>query len=205
MTSRRGKQYSDNPALRAAEEPALYRTQELETENLNPETPLKAMSAFERLSTDYATQGHTTGPHPMRLWRMQCSVNSKQCTDPQNPAYCTLNTAPCTLNPPLRAIDLATIPHGMHITCAGQVICRQRPGTAKGHCFISLEDETGIANLFVPRDTFHQYRLVMTTEQVLLCHGRMQVGEGNTHTLYTTSVEALPFPTDLDTASHDFH
>jgi error-prone DNA polymerase len=46
-------------------------------------------------------------------------------------------------------------------------ICRQRPGTANGHCFISLEDETGIANLFVPRDTFQHFRQVIVTEPFL--------------------------------------
>ena len=105
----------------------------------------------------------------------------------------------------LRASDFPSISHGRQITCAGLVICRQRPGTAKGHCFISLEDETGIANLFVPRDTFHHYQPVITTERFLLCHGRMQIGEGDLHTLYTTAVEPLSFPSDLNTHSHDFH
>lgn len=161
---------------RAAEEPASYHTFS---------SPLPAMSALERLNTDYATQGHTVGPHPMTLWRKHAAQSASRL--------------------PLTATDFFTIPHGQHITTAGQVICRQRPGTAKGHCFISLEDETGIANLFVPRDTFQQYRLIITTEPFLLCHGRMQVGEGNTHTLYTTAVEALPFPAELHTSSHDFH
>ena len=179
---------------RAAEEPRPYRT--------SP-TPLKPMSALERLSTDYSTQGHTTGPHPMHLWRRQYSVPSQQCSDSDSPS---LNTADGTLTtPPIRAADFSSIPHGKPITTAGQVICRQRPGTAKGHCFISLEDESGIANLFVPRDTFHQFRLIITTEPFLLCHGRMQVGEGGTRTLYTTAVDPLPFPANLDTSSHDFH
>ena len=85
------------------------------------------------------------------------------------------------------------------------VICRQRPATAKGHCFISLEDETGIANLFVPRDTFQQFRLPITTEPFLLCHGRLQISEGGQPTVYTTPIEALPFPAELPTRSHDFH
>jgi error-prone DNA polymerase len=159
------------------------------------------MSAFERLATDYATQGHTTGPHPMALWRRQFTVTrNSPASKPQNQDGGLLLSTP-----PLRASDFINCNHGQHIIIAGQVICRQRPGTAKGHCFISLEDETGIANLFVPRDTFQQYRLIITTEQFLLCHGRIQVGEGNSHTLYTTSVEPLPFPAELSTASHDFH
>ncbi|NNC90680.1 MAG: DNA polymerase III subunit alpha [Akkermansiaceae bacterium] len=151
-------------------------------------SPLPPMSPMERLSTDYATQGHTTGPHPMALWRRQLA------TGPRPPA-----TAP------VRAADFSSIPHGKPVTTAGMVICRQRPGTAKGHCFISLEDETGIANLFVPRDTFHACRLIITSEPFLLCHGRLQVGEGGTRTLYTTAVEPLHFPADLASSSHDFH
>ena len=89
---------------------------------------------------------------------------------------------------------------------AGLAICRQRPSTAKGHCFISLEDETGIANLFVPKKTFEQYRPLITTEAYLLVHGRVQHGEGDQATIYVTHLEALagangqPAP-----ASHDFH
>ena len=202
-------QYSDQEIQRAAEEPPAYHTRQLETLNFKLGTPLKPMSALERLSTDYSTQGHTIGPHPMALWRHQCTVNSKQCTDSDSSEAkppSDLNTEHCPLSTScLRAIDFIDVNHGQHIAVAGQVICRQRPGTAKGHCFISLEDETGIANLFVPRDTFHHYRLTITTEPFLLCHGRMQVGEGNTRTLYTTAVEPLSFPADLDTSSHDFH
>ncbi len=47
--------------------------------------------------------------------------------------------------------------------------------------------------------------VIILSERFLLCHGRMQVGEGNSRTLYTTAVEPLPFPSDLDTSSHDFH
>ena len=85
-------------------------------------------------------------------------------------------------------------------------ICRQRPSTAKGHCFISLEDETGIANLFVPRDTFQKFRLLITTHSFLLARGRLQISEGGQPTVYTTHLEPLP-GTDpsLATASHDFH
>jgi error-prone DNA polymerase len=86
------------------------------------------------------------------------------------------------------------------------VICRQRPSTAKGHCFISLEDETGIANLFVPRDTFHQYQLLISTEPFLLVEGRLQISEGGQPTVYTTHLSPLPgITTDHAVGSHDFH
>ena len=162
-----------------------------------PENPLKSMTALERLHADYVTQGHTTGPHPMALWRRTSPATSPS----RNTASPSSKPAPTLL----RAIDFHAVPHGQLIACAGLVICRQRPGTAKGHCFLTLEDETGIANLFIPRETFLRHRLTITSEQFLLCHGRMQTGEGDTHTLYTTTVEPLPFPAELDTVSHDFH
>ena len=85
------------------------------------------------------------------------------------------------------------------------VICRQRPGTAKGHCFISLEDEYGIANLFIPRKTFHQYRLTIVSQNFLLIQGRLQISEGDNPTVYVTHLEPLPQATTLTTTSHDFH
>jgi len=171
-------------------------------DNRQSATPLIRMTALERLSSDYATQGHTTGPHPMSLLRKAWAVENQRPSAKASPGIPPSSFRNGTL---LRASDFPTIPHGQQITCAGLVICRQRPGTAKGHCFISLEDETGIANLFIPRDTFHHYQPVITTERFLLCHGRMQTGEGNLHTLYTTAVEPLSFPSDLHTHSHDFH
>ena len=71
-------------------------------------------------------------------------------------------------------------------------ICRQRPGTAKGHCFISLEDETGIANLFVKKETFHRLRLVITSEPFLLASGILQRSEGDQPTVFVTHIEPLP-------------
>jgi error-prone DNA polymerase len=91
------------------------------------------------------------------------------------------------------------------VKIAGMVICRQRPGTAKGHCFISLEDETGIANLFVPKATFHAYRLVITAESFLLAEGRVQIGEGNQATVYVISARPMPgSDAALSARSHDF-
>jgi error-prone DNA polymerase len=82
------------------------------------------------LAADYDTQGASTGPHPVKFRREK--TGSKVLT----------------------ARDLQIMPSGMPVQVGGMVICRQRLRTAKGHCFISLEDETGIANLFVPQKTF---------------------------------------------------
>ena len=76
------------------------------------------------------------------------------------------------------AVDLVQAHDGQHLTVAGVVICRQRPSTAKGHLFLSLEDETGISNIFVPAKTFERHRLVITQEPVLKIYGRLQHREG---------------------------
>ena len=106
----------------------------------------------------------------------------------------------------LRARDLQHLPNGLAVAIAGMAICRQRPGTAKGHCFISLEDETGIANLFVPKATFQRLRRVITSEPFLLAKGRLQRSEGDQPTVYVTHVEPLPDgPAGHAAESHDFH
>ena len=149
-------------------------------------SPLHPMSDTERLATDLSLTGSSTGPHPMALWRSSFQTTSQSHS--------------------LTADRLGGLRHGSPLSIAGMVICRQRPSTAKGHCFISLEDETGIANLFVPRDTFHQHKFLITTEPFLLCHGRLQISEGNQPTVYVTSLEPLPGSEQTTSApSHDFH
>ena len=144
---------------------------------------LPAMTPAERLAADMLAQGATTGPHPMRLWREAAGTPEI-----------------------LRARDLQHLPNGLAVAIAGMAICRQRPGTAKGHCFISLEDETGIANLFVPKATFQRLRRVITSEPFLLAKGRLQRSEGDQPTVYVTHVEPLPDgPAGHAAESHDFH
>jgi len=141
------------------------------------------MNQAERLAADYTTQGASAGPHPVLMWR-------RQHPEMKLP----------------RAVDLIRLPHGFPVQIAGMAICRQRPGTANGHCFISLEDETGIANLFVPKKTFHAYKLVITAESFLLAEGRVQIGEGNQATVYVTSIRPLPGSDPaVAVRSHDFH
>jgi error-prone DNA polymerase len=146
-------------------------------------SPLAMMSPSERLASDFASQGASTGPHPMKLWR-------ERHADLRLP----------------RAKDLHILPHGFPVTIAGMAICRQRPGTAKGHCFISLEDETGIANLFVNAKTFLANRLVIVSEPFLIAEGRIQISEGDQPTVYVTAIRPMP-NSDPATAggSHDFH
>ena len=86
----------------------------------------------------------------------------------------------------------------------GMVICRQRPGTANGHVFISLEDETGIANAFVPSTLFEARRLVITQESFLRIRGRLQIADGVT-TVLALAVDRLSSEAKGGVKSHDFH
>ena len=113
------------------------------------DSPLFRMTLPERVKSDYETMNLTTGPHPMKLLR---------------------ETVPNIW----RAIDLVHARHGSIIQIAGNVICRQRPGTAKGFVFISLEDETGVSNAIVEPNLFERFRLVIIEEDFLLIEGEVQ-------------------------------
>jgi error-prone DNA polymerase len=83
------------------------------------------------------------------------------------------------------------------------VICRQRPGTAKGFVFLSLEDETGISNVIVPPALYEKTRLLIASESFLRIDGLVQQHEGVTH---VRALQIHPLPTQLPpTPSHDFH
>ncbi len=138
------------------------------------------MLPAERLAADYETQHLTTGPHPMAYIRETLPEIWRAC------------------RPLARAKD------GERVWIAGLVICRQRPGTAKGHVFISLEDETGISNAFVPGPKFEEFRLVITQETFLKIGGHVQNNDGVT-SIYTDVVESLRFGAVKEGLSHDFH
>jgi error-prone DNA polymerase len=120
--------------------------------------PLQQMTDDERIAADYAGTGVTTGPHPM-AW--QRAALQKQGF--------------------LSARDLEECRTERRVRIAGRVICRQRPGTAKGFVFLSLEDETGIANIIVAPDVFEQNRLIVTRSRFLSIAGKMQNQEGVIH------------------------
>src|SRR6185295_18720615 len=109
-------------------------------------SPLAAMTHTEELGADFSGLGLTTEEHPMALLRSR-------------------------LTDVCRARDLKQVKTGQRITIAGAVICRQRPGTAKGFVFVSLEDETGIANAVVIPALFERLRLVITQESALKITG----------------------------------
>lgn len=144
-------------ALWQVEQPQRQQDLFAEWEQLHdPIAPLRPMDSRERMQADFRGLQLTTGPHPMALIRSR-------------------------LQGIWRAEDLKQAPHGQSVRVAGQVICRQRPGTAKGVCFISLEDETGVANLIVPPALFDLERLKITTEPFLLITGLVQHRHNTTH------------------------
>jgi error-prone DNA polymerase len=142
--------------------------------------PLKKMTIDERLVADYAGTGLTTGPHPIAYHRAELS---------------SLGIIP--------ADHLVHCGNEQYVRVAGCVIARQRPGTAKGFVFLSLEDETGIANVILTPDIFEQNRVVVTRSRFLRIEGRLQHQDGVIH------VKALRISTigitSADMRSHDFH
>jgi len=143
-------------------------------------SPLAPMNHEERLVADFHGTGLTVGPHPMayrREWLTAMGIR--------------------------RAIDLRDIPNGKRLRIGGCVITRQRPGTAKGFVFLSLEDETGVANAIVRPDLFHQNRLLLTSERFLAIEGILQ---NQDNVISVKAERVLPlFVTKAETVSHDFH
>jgi error-prone DNA polymerase len=103
----------------------------------------------------------------------------------------------------LRAADLGAVRNGAYVRVAGAVIARQRPGTAKGFVFLSLEDETGIANAIITPDLFAQTRFTVVGGKFLLIAGRLQ-NIDNVISVKASRVEILPVG-EAAVTSHDFH
>ncbi len=142
-------------------------------------SPLAPMTLPERVKADYETMNLTTGPHPMKLLRGN-------------------------LPNIWRAIDLVHARHGSIIQIAGNVICRQRPGTAKGFVFISLEDETGVSNAIVEPELFERFRLLITEEAFLLIKGEVQNSD-NVVLIKAQKIRPLMHEQLVGSESHDFH
>ena len=142
-------------------------------------SPLLPMTMPERVKADYDAMNLTTGPHPMKLLRQH-------------------------LPNIWRATDLASARHGATVQIAGNVICRQRPGTAKGFVFVSLEDETGVSNAIVTPDLFERVRLLITEEPFLVIEGTVQNSE-NVVLIKAREIRALAHEQLVGTDSHDFH
>jgi error-prone DNA polymerase len=143
-------------------------------------SPLDPMNAEERLVADFRGSGMTIGPHPMAYHRARM----------EQMGICT-------------ASELGQIPHGQRVRAGGCVIARQRPGTAKGFVFLSLEDETGVANAIINPDLFQKNRLLVSSEPFLMVEGILQ---NQDHVISVKAERVLPLIiTRAQTSSHDFY
>ena len=143
--------------------------------------PLPLPTVGEDLVTDYATLGTTLGPHPLVLLRDQLS--SRRCRSSR---------------------ELADIEHGRLISVAGLVIGRQRPQTASGVIFVTLEDEFGMINVVVWNDLAERQRRVLIQSQMLRIDGRLESANGVRHVIAGRLSDLTPLLTGLDVRSRDF-
>ncbi len=142
--------------------------------------PLPEMNSVERVVADYDGTGLTIGPHPMALRRDEMRLRGA-----------------------LRAADLPRQRDGRRVRVAGAVITRQRPGTAKGFVFLTLEDETGIANIIIRPDLFAEQRMAVINEPFLLVEGMLQNQEGVT-SVRAERMEGLG-GTKIEVEARDFY
>ena len=103
----------------------------------------------------------------------------------------------------LSSAELRNLKDGAYVRAAGCVIARQRPGTAKGFIFISMEDETGIANVIITPDLYERERLVVTRSKFVLVEGPLQNQDTVIH-IKARHIQPLAFG-NLEVSSHDFH
>jgi error-prone DNA polymerase len=143
-------------------------------------SPLEQMTLTERVDADFRGTGLTIGKHPVAYHRVELKKLKA-----------------------LRAIDIRKLRDGTFVRVAGWVIVRQRPGTAKGFMFLSLEDETGVSNIIVTPQLFEKYRFALVDHPFLLIEGKMQ-NQDNVISVKASHVQPLKFAVAA-TPSHDFH
>jgi error-prone DNA polymerase len=152
-----------------------------ETETSEPEPKLDAMSAFEQVVADYGSVGLSLRDHPVRFLR---------------PLLENRSVVP--------ASELAKLPTGRWVTVAGLVLLRQRPSTAKGITFVTLEDETGVANLIVRPAVWERYHRAAKSATVMLTHGRLQNEAGVIHVLVAKLEDLSRMLSTIEARSRDF-
>jgi len=143
-------------------------------------SPLQQMTLTERVDADFRGTGLTIGKHPVAYHRGELKKLKA-----------------------LRAIDIRKLRNGTLVKVAGWVIVRQRPGTAKGFMFLSLEDETGVSNIIVTPQLFEKYRFELVGHPFLLIEGALQ-NQDNVISVKASHVQPLTFAVAA-TPSHDFH
>jgi error-prone DNA polymerase len=143
-------------------------------------SPLQQMNLEERLVADFAGTGVTVGKHPMAFQREKLRRMGIRS-----------------------AADLAALRDNQPVRVAGCVIARQRPGTAKGFVFLSIEDETGIANAIITPAVYERFKRVVVYEKFLLIEGELQNQE-NVISVKAATIRPLTI-SKAEVHSHDFH
>ncbi len=148
--------------------------------DMDSASPLRRMDVEERLIADYHGTGLTTGHHPLAYRRDVLRERGVKS-----------------------AMELKNLPHGKEATVAGCVITRQRPGTAKGIIFMTLEDETGTSRVIISPDFYDKNRMAVLNERFVLVSGMVQNQDNVVHLkarcIQPLAISAAPTP------SHDFH
>jgi error-prone DNA polymerase len=165
-------------ALPEREQPTLFDRVEVPEEP----APLPPMSPFAEVLADYGAAGLTLRKHPVSFLR-------KMLDD--------LGITP--------ANQLVQFKHGRRMKVAGVVLLRQRPSTAKGVTFVTLEDETGTVNLIVQREVWERNRRVARGATAMIAHGTLQTDGEVTHILVTKMEDLSPHVAELVLKSRDFH
>src|SRR5437764_6328081 len=161
------------------ESPSQARSGSLAPLGMTQNSPLLEMSAGDETLADYDSMQLTTGPHLIQHFREQLKRDNV-----------------------VSACDLKRVPNGKRVATAGAVVVRQRPGTAKGFVFLTLEDETGMSQAIVHPNLFSEQRSLIVSSPGLIVEGILQ------NTDCQCSVKAEKFwPLDgmSEVASHDFH
>jgi error-prone DNA polymerase len=138
------------------------------------------MTTEERLVADYHGTGVTVGPHPMSYHRNRLAGMGV-----------------------ITASGLKLLPDGQHTRIAGFVISRQRPGTAKGFFFLSIEDETGVSRAIIDPDTFDRHRALLSHGTFLQVEGLLQNQDND---ISVKAFGVMPLAVNaVEVRSHDFH
>jgi len=119
------------------------------------QVPLPGMTDFEEVSAEYKVQGLSARLHPMQVIRKSISRDGV-----------------------MRSSEILSLFPGTKVRTAGYVVCRQAPRTAKGHVFLTLEDEEGLLNIVLKPQVYQKYRYVVRTETLLVIEGVLQKREG---------------------------
>src|SRR6201984_1998662 len=143
-------------------------------------SPLNPITTQERIFADFHGTGLTVGPHPLSQYRAQLDAHG---------------ISPAGL--------LKQLPDGKPVDVVGAVIVRQRPGTAKGFVFLSLEDETGVANIIITPQLFDERHTTVVHHSFLVISGVLQNQDGVV-SVKARTVEPL-LTASAEMQSHDFH